>query len=219
MNRLLILAAVFSAAIAACTTSAPAPATSTERPSASSSATAASPYALAMTTVSELCAAGNIQAAIQRLVQLAGDVTLTPTERSEVLLQLGDLSAGAGGYDLVAARSYYEEVLRDFPASAAAAKAGPALAGVKAQIASLEKVLASASASRTDRFNALMTLGRHDEAIDLMVAHDLTPSNDVLLAMYQIGYLCDDPSLTGRPYSVTDRDGTRRMLRFCDLGK
>jgi hypothetical protein len=52
-----------------------------------------------------------------------------------------------------------------------------------------------------------------------MVANDIVPGNEELLAMFQIGYLCDDSNLTGRAYSVTDRDGTSRNLRFCDFGK
>ena len=52
-----------------------------------------------------------------------------------------------------------------------------------------------------------------------MTAYDLVPDHEVLLAMYQIGYLCEDSNLTGRAYDVTDRDGTPRKVRFCDLGK
>ena len=73
--------------------------------------------------------------------------------------------------------------------------------------------------TRSQEFDALFNLGRHQEAIDMMVANDILPGNEELLAMYQIGYLCDDSNLTGRAYSVTDRDGTVRNLRFCDFGK
>ena len=52
-----------------------------------------------------------------------------------------------------------------------------------------------------------------------MIANDILPGNEALLAMYQIGYACEDSNLTGRAYSVTDRDGTVRNVRFCDAGK
>ena len=52
-----------------------------------------------------------------------------------------------------------------------------------------------------------------------MIANDILPGNEALLAMYQIGYACEDSNLTGRAYSVTDRDGTVRNVSFCDAGK
>ncbi len=176
-------------------------------------------FELAMKTVAELRAAGNIQAAIQRLLQVAGDTSLSETERAEALFQLGELSLAPGGYDAAGAVRYFEEVIRDYGATDWAEAAGLRLDQARETVNQLSATAENPMTTRTEKFDALMALGRHQEAIDLMIASDLLPSNDPLLAMYQIGYLCEDSNLTGKAYAVTDRDGTVRQLRFCDFGK
>ena len=52
-----------------------------------------------------------------------------------------------------------------------------------------------------------------------MLANALTPENDYILDMYQIGYLCEDAELTGPSYALVEPDGTDRVVRFCDFGK
>lgn len=178
-----------------------------------------SPFNLGLRTADELVAAGNTPAAIQRLMQLAGETGLSPQERSEVLYTLGRLSGSPTGYDAEGAVDYFVEVLGDFGGTPAAKQASAALPGARAAVAGLITVLESVDSVPSDEFLALFNLGRHEQAIDVMVANDILPGNEELLAMYQIGYLCDESNLTGRAYLVTDRDGTARTLRFCDFGK
>lgn len=178
-----------------------------------------SAYDLGFQTADELVAAGNTPTAIQRLMQLVGDTSLTPDQTANVLYKLGELSGSPTGYDAEGAVSYFKEVLSDYPTTGAAAPAAAALPAAEAKVAGYIATLESVDTTRSQEFEALFNLGRHQEAIDLMVANDILPGNEELLAMYQIGYLCEDSNLTGRAYSVTDRDGTVRNLRFCDFGK
>ena len=57
------------------------------------------PFNLAMDTADELVAAGNTPTAIQRLMQLVGDTSLSPQERGDTLYRLGKLSGSPTGYD------------------------------------------------------------------------------------------------------------------------
>jgi len=215
MLRPLLFAAASALVLGACA-SAPDTATTTTDPSETA---VPSEYKLAHDTAAELVAAGNTPTAIQRLMQLVGDASLTPDERAETLYKLGQLSGSPTGYNAEGAVEYFYEVLADYASTPAAPKAAAALPGAEAAVADYVAIVDSVDATRTEQFQALMNLGRHQAAIDLMVANDILPGNEDLLAMYQIGYLCDDSNLTGRAYSVTDRDGTVRNLRFCDFGK
>lgn len=178
-----------------------------------------SAYDLGFQTADELVAAGNTPTAIQRLMQLVGDTSLTPDQTANVLYKLGELSGSPTGFNAEGAVAYFKEVLSDYPTTGAAAPAAAALPAAEAKAAGYIATLESVDSTRSQEFDALFNLGRHQEAIDMMVANDILPGNEELLAMYQIGYLCDDSNLTGRAYSVTDRDGTVRNLRFCDFGK
>ena len=177
------------------------------------------PFNLAMDTADELVAAGNTPTAIQRLMQLVGDTSLSPQERGDTLYRLGKLSGSPTGYDAEGAVDYYQEVLTDYATTDAATQSAAAMPGAQAKVAGLIATLESIDSTQSDEFFALFNLGRHQEAIDVMVANDILPGNEGLLAMYQIGYLCEDSNLTGRAYPVSDRDGTLRDLRFCDFGK
>lgn len=198
-------------------------ASSTDAPSAIGTSTAetsvVSPFNLAMQTADELVAAGNTPTAIQRLMQLAGDTGISPQQRADALYRLGELSGSPTGYDAEGAVEYFNEVLTDYVNTPAAKQSAAALPGAKSAVSALIAKLESVNSTQSEKFLALFNLGRHQEAIDVMVANDILPGNEELLAMYQIGYLCDDSNLTGRAYSVTDRDGTKRNLRFCDFGK
>ncbi len=216
MLRPLLFAVASALVLGACassTSSGPA------KPEATETSVVVSPFNLGLQTADELVAAGNTPTAIQRLMQLVGDTSLSPQQRSEVLHKLGQLSISPTGYDAEGAVDYFNEVLRDFATTAAAKQSAAALPAAEATVAVHLATLESVDSTRTDEFLALFNLGRHQDAIDVMVANDILPGNEELLAMYQIGYLCDDSNLTGRAYSVSDRDGTVRSLRFCDFGK
>lgn len=217
MLRPILFAAASAVILAACSSTPES--TTTASSSAATSETAASPLTLAFKTADELVAAGNTPTAIQRLMQLAGDTTLSANEKAATLYRLGDLSASARGYDATGAERYFTEVLSDYPASPSAPKASQRLPEITALVAALQEIVDDVNSTRSEKFNALMLLGEHQDAIDIMVANDITPDNEELLAMYQIGYLCEDSNLTGRAYSITDRDGTERSVRFCDFGK
>lgn len=180
---------------------------------------AASTHELGMTSAEALARAGNVPAAIQRLMQLVGDPELTADQKASVLFELGTLSRGPGGYDLSGSANYFDEVIRNHPGTSWASRAGEQFPGVQIEIESLNAVTANPDSTRMERFDALMLLGRHEDAVDIMTSHALEPGNEPLLAMYQIGYLCDEPGLTGQSYNITDRDGSRRTVRFCDYGK
>lgn len=216
MLRPLLFAVASALVLGACassTSSGPA------KPEATETSVVVSPFNLGLQTADELVAAGNTPTAIQRLMQLVGDTSLSPQQRSEVLHKLGQLSISPTGYDAEGAVDYFNEVLRDFATTAAAKQSAAALPAAEAAVAVHLATLESVDSTRTDEFLALFNLGRHQDAIDVMVANDILPGNEELLAMYQIGYLCEDTNLTGRAYSVSDRDSTVRSLRFCDFGK
>jgi len=216
MLRPLLFAVASALVLGACASST---STGPTKPEATETSVVVSPFNLGLQTADELVAAGNTPTAIQRLMQLVGDTSLSPQQRSEVLHRLGQLSISPTGYDAEGAVDYFNEVLRDFATTAAAKQSAAALPAAEAAVAVHLATVESVDSTRSDKFLALFNLGRHQDAIDLMVANDILPGNEELLAMYQIGYLCDDSNLTGRAYSVSDRDGTVRSLRFCDFGK
>ena len=215
MIRLSLAAAASALVLAACT-SAPAP---IDTATSTSTVAAMSPYELAMQTVEELVTNDNTQAAIDRLTQLTGDPSLTHDEMAEVLYRRGELRFGENGFDTMGAIEDFEEVLADYGDTEWSTAASSMLDTARGKATSLNALLAQPETTRTQRFNILMELGRHDDAIDLMLANDITPDNATLVAMYQIGYLCEGDELTGRTYDVTEPDGTYHELRFCDFGK
>ncbi|MEZ5952707.1 MAG: hypothetical protein R3C13_00245 [Hyphomonas sp.] len=188
-------------------------------PAAAASAAAISPFDLAMQSVETLVDAGNTQTAIDRLTQLTGDPSLSREQIAEVLFRRGELRLSETGFDTMGAVEDFEEVVDDYSDTEWYTAAVPMLDTARGKATSLNALLAQPETTRAQKFNILMDLGQHDEAMDLMQAADLTPENDTLLAMYQIGYLCEGDELTGRAYDVTEPDGTFHQLRFCDLGK
>lgn len=215
MIRLSLAAAASALVLAACT-SAPAPSSTAVT---TSTAVALSPYELAMQTVEELVTAGNTQTAIDRLTQLTGDPSLSRDQIAEVLYRRGELRLSENGYDTMGAIEDFEEVLADYPDTEWNTAAASMLDTARGKATSLNALLSQSETTTMQKFNILMELGRHDDAIDMMLANNLSPDNSTLLAMYQIGYLCEGDDLTGRVYDVTEPDGTFHELRFCDFGK
>ena len=217
MIRLSLAAAASALVLAACT-STPAPTTdaATTRAAAVS---AMPPYEMAMETVEKLVTADNTQAAIDRLTQLTGDPSLTHDQMAEVLYRRGELRLGEHGFDTMGAIDDFQEILTDYSDTEWSTAASSMLDSAHGKATSLNTLLSQPETTHMQRFNILMELGRYDDAIDLMLANDITPDNDTLLAMYQIGYLCEGDELTGRTYDLTEPDGTFHELRFCDFGK
>lgn len=177
-----------------------------------------SPFDLAMQTVAQLEAAGNEQQAIDRIQQLLGNPDLTDTESASALLKLGQLRFGAGS-DVTGAISAWNELIEDYPDTPAAFDATPLLATAQSEYDALTGALARGELSPTQEFEARFRLGEHQSAADLMLTNNLSPDNAYLVDMFQIGYLCDDPNLTGPSYDMTEPDGTARTVRFCEFGK
>ena len=179
----------------------------------------ASAFELAMQTVEGLVEAGNTQAANDRLTQLLGSPALSKDEYAEALFRRGEIRFGPGGYDALGAVEDFEEIVDSHGDSAWYTAAMPMLDSARSKVTTLETQLAQPETSKLQKFNFLMELGLHEDAIDLMIANDLSPDNEALIAMYDIGYLCEGEELTGRAYDAVERDGTVRHLRFCDFGK
>ena len=178
-----------------------------------------SAFELAMQTVEGLVEAGNTQAANDRLTQLLGSPALSKDEYAEALFRRGELRFGPGGYDALGAVEDFQEIVDSYGDTAWYTAAMPMLDSARSKATTLETQLTQPETSKLQKFNFLMELGLHEDAIDLMIANDLSPDNDALIAMYDIGYLCEGDELTGRAYDAVERDGTVRSLRFCDFGK
>ncbi|MEL6257663.1 MAG: hypothetical protein AAFQ67_01220, partial [Pseudomonadota bacterium] len=222
MSRYFVLAAGLGLAACAApttTTSSDAVATPAVESARATPISGAGQFALAMGTVETLVAAGNKQTAIDRLTQLLGDADLTAEERAEALLMRGELRVSNGGYDIYGGLKDFDDVVQSFGDTPSASKASDLLEIHRGRATSLNYRLEQPDTTRSERFSILFALGEHDRAMDLMQSAGVTPSNDELVAMYQIGYLCEGSEYTGPSYSATDTDGTFRTLRFCDFGK
>ena len=219
MNRLTITAAAAGLVLAACASTPDAPADSSASDGPVNLNSAPGAYDLAMGTVDTLVAEGNQQVAIDRLTQLLGDPSLSREQLADALLRRGELRLNSGGFDVLGAVEDFDEVVTGYSDTTAYMAALPLLDTAQSSANFLNEALGSAETTNLERFDMLMQLGAHREAMDIMQANNFTPENGTLLAMYQIGYLCDDDGLTGRTYNATDTDGTALNLHFCDLGK
>lgn len=221
MIRTCLFAAASALVLAACA-STPAVVT-TEDASATEvetiAAAAPSPFEVGMQTAADLIASGHTQVAISRLEQLAGNPDINDEELAAVLMEMGGLRLGDMGFDTMGAISNFEEVVTKFPTTSSAESAQEQLDIARGKATSIGGLLAQPETTEMQRFNLLMDLGEHQDAIDVMIGHNLTPDNATLIAMYDIGYLCDGDELTGRAYDATEPDGTFHSLRFCDFGK
>lgn len=177
-----------------------------------------SPFNLAMGTVDELVAAGNEQAAILRLEQLIGMQTASDDERAIALYRMAELKMGAGN-QVWGAIEALDEFIETYPNHARAEAASELRDYARGEATSLNGQLTMGELSPMEQFKARFRLGEHQEAADLMFEYALTPHNDYILDMYQIGYLCEAAELTGPSYKLIEPDGTDHTVRFCDFGK
>lgn len=177
-----------------------------------------SAYDLAMTSVDDLVEAGNEQAAIMRLQQLVGMQDASDEEKASALMKMAKLQ-GYGGNDVYGAIDALSELIETYPESTLVSEAEEMRDTLRGKATSLNFAANNAELSPTERFNAMFELGEHTEAADMMLARNLMPDNAILLDMYQIGYLCEDETLTGPSYALTDTDGAARTLHFCEFGK
>lgn len=173
----------------------------------------------AMESVDTLVAAQNEQAAIDRLTQLLGQPDLTDTEKQTALLKRGTIRLSERGFDTWSAIKDFEEIVNAFGPDALDGVAQEQLDTARAKATSLNFNIQQADISRVDKFQAMFQLGDHQEAVDLMLATNLNPGNEYLVAMNQIGWLCEGEGYTGPVYAATAQDGTNMSLQFCDFGK
>ena len=177
-----------------------------------------SPFELAMGTVDDLVAAGNEQAAILRLEQLIGMQTATDDEKAEALYRMAELKMGEGN-QVWGAIDALDEFLETYPNHAKSEAASRLRDYARGEATSLNGSLEMNAHSPMEEFKKRFRLGEHQTASDIMFEHALTPENEYILDMYQIGYLCDSAELTGPSYALVEPDGTERTVRFCDFGK
>ncbi|MEM9938013.1 MAG: hypothetical protein AAF768_04145 [Pseudomonadota bacterium] len=175
-------------------------------------------FELAMGTVDQLVVAGNEPTAIDRLTQLLGVPDLTENEKAAALYRRGELRLGAGN-DVEGAMYDFNELVSTYGDNPLSDEAGLWLAEATLETKALKAAIASGELSPTEEFEALFRLGEHQDAADLMLARNLSRGPDYLVDMFQIGYLCDDPELTGPTYDLVEPDGTMRSVRFCEFGK
>ena len=178
-----------------------------------------SDYDQALQTVDELVAGGNTPTAINRMSQLLRSDTITDDERAAALLKRGQLRYSETGYDVWGAIKDFETVTESYPLSASAVEARGVLDIARGEATSLNGLLNRPETSRTQRFQSLLRLGQHDDALDLMLSSNLQPKNEELIAMFQIGYLCVGEDQTGPIYEAVEANGEPLELRFCDFGK
>lgn len=169
-------------------------------------------FALAMESVDTLVEAGNEQTAIDRLTQLLGRPDLSDSDKAIALDRRAELRMGAGN-DVEGALSDFDELM------ALLGEEVPGAAEAKLESEALLEALKQPGLAPSEEFEILFRLGRHQDAADLMLSRNLTPETRYLIDMYQIGYLCDDATLTGPSYDVAAEDGGPLTLRFCDFGK
>jgi len=181
-------------------------------------ATQPSNFDLAMNTVDELVAAGNEQAAILRLEQLIGKQDASEDEKAAALYRMAELKMGDGN-QVWGAIEALDEFIETYPDHAKANAASELRDYVRGEATSLNFKAEQGGLSPSEEFKVRFRLGEHQKAADIMLANALTPENDYLLDMYQIGYLCEDAELTGPSYPLVEPDGTDRVVRFCDFGK
>lgn len=177
-----------------------------------------SAFELAMGTVDDLVAAGNEQAAILRLEQLIGMQSASSDEKATALYRMAELKMGDGN-QLWGAIEALDEFIETYPNHAQANAASELRDYARGEATSVNGKLVMGELSPMEQFKARFRLGEHQEAADIMFDNALTPHNDYVLDMYQIGYLCDSAELTGPSYKLIEPDGTDRTVRFCDFGK
>ena len=172
----------------------------------------------AIDTANELAAAGNFQAAIDRLTQQVGSPQLTGDERAALYRLRGDIRLN-GGDDTWGAIEDFQQAIDLAPGSATALAAEEGLNVARGKATSLNFRLETGGLTRAERLETLWELGDHEDALDMLRQGGVTAEPDTLLAMYQIGYLCEGEAYTGEAFNITEPDGTPRVVYFCDTGK
>jgi len=225
MKRVLLISAVAIFATACASTSTDTAAVTESSESSVTVETEVAPEALAptqfdlaMDTVSTLVAAGNEQHAIDRIAQVLGRVELDDSQRAGALFKMAELQLGAGN-NVFGAIDSLSELIEDYPDSEYVSKASEMRDTARGEATSLNALLLQGELPPTKQFETMFRLGQHQDAADLMLARNLKPDNAYILDMYQIGYLCDDDTLTGPKYNLSEPDGTERTVLFCDFGK
>lgn len=228
MKRIFLAGAAFGI-LAACATASVEPAddgvieeTMTETGDAGSVETILiekSEFDLAMETVETLVEAKNEQTAIDRLTQLLGRPDLTDEEKQIALLKRGTIRLSDRGFDTWSAIKDFEELTNTYGDEALDGVAMEQLHTARGKATSLSSLIQQAEISRVEKFRAMFQLGDHQEAVDLMLATNLNPGNEYLIAMEQIGWLCEGEGYTGPIYAATSHDGNDMNLQFCDFGK
>ncbi|MCR9271261.1 MAG: hypothetical protein NXH72_14810 [Hyphomonadaceae bacterium] len=216
MRIVLAVSAVTLMAACASTTTETAPVVADLPPQAET--TTPSQYQLAMGTVEDLLEAGNEQAAILRLEQLVGMQAASEAEKASALYRMAELKMGEGN-QIWGAIENLDEFIETYPDHEMISAAIELRDYARGEATSLNFQVEQGGLSPMEEFKARFRLGEHQDAADIMLTNALTPANEYLLDMYQIGYLCDDVELTGPQYKVTEPDGTDRTVRFCDFGK
>ncbi|MEM1148660.1 MAG: hypothetical protein AAGA72_02050 [Pseudomonadota bacterium] len=176
------------------------------------------PFDLAMGTVDELVDAGNEQAAILRLEQLIGMQDIADDEKAAALFRMAELKLGDGN-QVWGAIEALDELIETYPDDATIAEATEMRNFARGEATSLNGLLEQGGLSPMEEYNIRFRLGEYQTAADLMLANALSPGNEQLLDMYQIGYLCESAELSGPSYALTEPDGAVRTVRFCDFGK
>lgn len=177
-----------------------------------------SQFELAMGTVDDLVAAGNEQAAILRLEQLIGKQKATDDEKAAALYRMAELKLGEGN-QVWGSIEALDELIDTYPGYENMPAAIELRDYARGEATSLNGKIEMGGLSPMEEFRARFRLGEHQDAADIMLTHALTPENDFILDMFQIGYLCEDAELTGPSYKLIEPDGTDRVVRFCDFGK
>lgn len=175
-------------------------------------------FALALDSVDTLVAAGNEQAAIDRLTQLLGEPDLSIQQKGSALERRASLRYGAGN-DVEGAVRDFDELMLLLGGEGMDADVAPLSVEAQLELEALLEALNSAQLAPSEEFEILFRLGRHQDAADLMLSRNLTPDQPYLLDMFQIGYLCDDETLTGPSYTLLEPNGEETVLRYCDFGK
>lgn len=178
-----------------------------------------SAFDLAMGSVESLVAQGNEQTAVDRLTQLLGNAELTDEERLAALKMRADLRYGEGN-DLFGAIEDFDALLDSgllSPQESITITETRDIA--RGEATSLNFMLENGNLSRTETFETLFRLGRHEEAVDLMLNEGVTPDNSYLIDLFEIGYLCEGEEFGGPVFNATETDGTPRALQYCDFGK
>lgn len=219
MIRFSLIAAGAAIAITACASAPSTQEVAVEETAVVETMPEMSKFDLGMQTVESLVEAGNVQVAIDRLTQLAGDPTLSREEVAEILFRSGELRLGPNGFDAQGAVANFEEIIDSYDDTDWYTAAVPMLDTARGKVTSINGLLAQPETTRLQTFNLLMDLGEHQQAVDLMIQADLVPDNETLRAMYHIGYLCEGDALTGKAYELQETDGTFHEVRFCDFGK